>query len=103
MFSRTRKSLKVELGELETEKSNLVTFLNSKLKGKVTSSGKQVIVESETLSIKELQKIVLKFIYHQNLMNKYWIELQKNGVKINKFTHTEKHKNKKKSNTQLAR
>ena len=93
----------MELGELDSESTALANFLNTKLKVKVTTNGKQVIVESDTLSTKELKKIVLKFVYHRNLMNTYWVELHKNGVKINKFTHIEKHKNIKNSTTQLAR
>jgi hypothetical protein len=80
----------VDLGELEDEKEPLSSFLRSKLKVDVTSSGNKVLIDSENLSPQELKKLVNKFVYHQNLMNKYWVALENSVVKINKFKRAEK-------------
>jgi len=91
--------LKVDLGELKNEKEALSNFLRSKLKADVTSSGNRVILDSEELSSKELERIVNKFVYHRNLMNKYWVALEGGVVKINKLKHTEKREKQKKKGT----
>ena len=99
MFLRRKRKLKVDLGELKNEKEALSNFLRSKLKADVTSSGNRVILDSEELSSKELERIVNKFVYHRNLMNKYWVALEGGVVKINKLKHTEKREKQKKKGT----
>jgi len=95
LLLKRKKRLKVDLGELEDEKESLSSFLHSKLKLEVTSSGNKVSVNSENLPPKELKKLVNKFIYHKNLMNRYWVALEKGVVKINKFKRSEKHEKRK--------
>lgn len=90
MFRRRKRKLKVDLGELKDEKDSLSEFLSSKLKIDVTSSGNKLFVDSEKLSIKELERLVNKFVYHQNLMDKYWVGLENDVVKIEKFEHSKK-------------
>jgi len=80
----------VDLGELEDERESLSSFLRSKLKVDVTSSGNKVLVNSENLSSEELKRLINKFVYHRNLNNKYWVSLESGVVKINKFKHSEK-------------
>jgi len=99
LFLRRKRKLKVDLGELKNEKEALSNFLRSKLKADVTSSGNRVILDSEELSSKELERIVNKFVYHRNLMNKYWVALEGGVVKINKLKHTEKREKQKKKGT----
>jgi len=99
LFLRRKRKLKVDLGELKNEKESLSNFLRSKLKADVTSSGNRVILDSEELSSKELERIVNKFVYHRNLMNKYWVALEGGVVKINKLKHTEKREKQKKKGT----
>ncbi len=99
MFLRGKRELKVDLGELEDERESLSIFLRSKLKVDVTSSGNKVLVDSENLSSKELKRMVNKFVYHRNLMNKYWVALESGVVKINKFKRTEKKEKRKKKGT----
>ena len=89
----------MDLGELKDEKGPLSSFLRSKLKVDVTSSGNKVWVDSENLSSKELKRIVNKFVYHRNLMNKYWVALESGVVKINKFKRSEKQEKRKKKGT----
>ena len=89
----------MDLGELENEREALSIFLRSKLKVDVTSSGNKVSVDSENLSPKELKRLVNKFVYRRNIMNKYWVALEGGVVKINKFNRSEKHKKRKKKGT----
>ncbi len=96
MFWRGKRKLKVDLGELENETENLSSFLRSKLKVDVTSSGNKVLVDSENLSSKELKRLVNKFVYRRNLMNKYWVALESGVVKLNKFKRSEKKEKRKK-------
>lgn len=90
MFLRRKKKLKVDLGELKDERESLSNFLRSKLKVGVNSSGNKVFVDSKNLSSKELKRFVNKFVYHRNLNTKYWVALEGDVVKINKFKHSEK-------------
>ena len=99
MFLRRKRKLKVDLGELEDERESLSNFLRLKLKVDVTSSGNKVLVDSENLSSKELKRMVNKFVYHQNLMDKYWVALESDVVKINKFKRSEKEEKRKKKGT----
>ena len=99
MFLRRKRKLKVDLGESEDERESLSNFLRLKLKVDVTLSGNKVLVDSENLSSKELKRIVNKFVYHQNLMDKYWVALENDVVKINKFKRTEKKEKRKKKGT----
>ena len=99
MFMRRKRKLKVDLGELEDERESLSNFLRLKLKVDVTLSGNRVLVDSENLSSKELKRMVNKFVYHRNLMDKYWVALESNVVKINKLKRTEKKEKRKKKGT----
>jgi len=99
LFLRRKRKLKVDLGELKDERESLSSFLRSKLKVDVTSSGNKVLVDSENLSPQELKRMVNKFVYHRNLMNKYWVALESNVVKINKFKHAEKKEKRKRKGT----
>ncbi len=99
MFLRRKRKLKVDLGDLEDEKESLSSFLHSKFKVAVTSTGNKLLVDSENLSPKELKKMVNKFVYHRNLMNQYWVAQENDVVKINKFKHTEKKEKRKKKGT----
>lgn len=99
MFLRRKRKLKVDLGELEDERESLSSFLRLKLKVDVTSNGNKVLVDSENLSPEELKKLVNKFVYRRNLMNKYWVALESDVVKINKFKHVEKKEKRKRKGT----
>ena len=89
----------MDLGELGDERESLSSFLRSKLKVDVTSRGNKVLVNSENLSSKELKRMVNKFVYRRNLMNKYWVALESGVVKINKFKRSKKHEKRKKEGT----
>ena len=91
-----KRQLKVDLGEVKNEKESLVSYLRTKLEGNVASSGTDVIMNSENLSAKELERKVNKFVYNQELSNKYWVALEGEVVKVHKFKrHEEKRKRRK--------
>ena len=100
MFLRRKKRLEVDLGELEKDEKELVPdFLRSTLKVNVTLRGNIVLVDSEQVSLEELKRIVNKFVYHRNLNRKYWVALESNVVKINKFEKAKKQEKRKKETT----
>ena len=100
MLFRRKNKLKVDLGELQGEREHLYSFLHLSLKVDVTSSGNELLVDSEKLSPQKLKELVNKFVYHQNLNNRYWVALTSGVVKINKFKGVKKHKKRKKEGTQ---
>lgn len=95
MFLRGTRKLKVDLGELKDESEALSSFLHSKLKADVTLRGSKLLVDSEATSSKKLKRMVNKFVYHHNLNHKYWVGLEGDVVKINKFKHSKKKEEKK--------
>ena len=84
----------VDLGDLDNEKEHLSSFLQSNLEGSVTSSNNKLTVISENLSVRKLQRMVTKFIYHRNLNLTHWVSVEGTTVKINRFEGTAKKKEK---------
>jgi hypothetical protein len=99
LFLRRKRKLRIDLGDLEAESKSLSGFLRSKLEIDVTASGNKLSIDSENLTSKELRRLVNKFIYHRNLMSKYWVAVKDNGVEIKKLRHSEKHEEGKKKAT----
>lgn len=99
MILGRKKKLKVDLRDMKEEQESFSSFLRSKLKVDVTSSGNKILVDSEDLSSNDLRKMVNKFVYHRNLMNQYWVALESGVVKIHKFKRSEKKKKPKKKGT----
>jgi len=99
LFFRRKKKLEVDFGELQDERESLSSFLHSKLKVDVISSGNKVLVDSENLSPKELKRLVNRFVYHRSLNNLYWVALEGDVVKINKFKGVKKHEKRRKEGT----
>ena len=99
IFKHKNKSsteFQVDLGDLDNEKENLSSFLQSNLQASVVSSHNKLTVNSKNLSVRELQRVVTKFIYHRNLNLTHWVSIEGTTVKINRFKGTarkkEKHK-----------
>jgi hypothetical protein len=88
--------LQVDLDDLQNEKEQLASFLQSHLQVSVTPYGNKLRVNSEKLSAQELKRIMTKFVYHRNLNNTHWVSIEGTTVKINRFKRTakktEKHK-----------
>ena len=97
MFSLRKKKLKVELADLAEQREALSSFLRKTLKVDVTSDGKNVLVDSQELSLEDLKKLVNKFVYHHHLNNKYWVALESGGVRITKLKEMKKNGKQKKT------
>ena len=92
LFLRGNKKLTVDLGELKDECEALSSFLSSKLKVNVTSNGNKIFVDSNSSLSNELKRLVNKFVYRRRLNHKYWVALEDDVVKVNKFKRFEKKK-----------
>jgi phosphate starvation-inducible protein PhoH len=90
----------IELGDLQNEKEQLSSFLQSKLKVTVNQAGNKLTVKSEKLSVQELHHVVTKFIYHRNLNSTHWASTEGTTVTINRFKGTAKKNEKHKKNEQ---
>jgi hypothetical protein len=91
---KNKIELQVDLGDLDNEKELLSSFLQSNLQVSVTSSKNKLTVISENLSVRELQRVVTKFIYHRDLNLTHWVSVEGTTVKINRFKRTAKKKEK---------
>jgi hypothetical protein len=94
--NRRQIELQVDLGDLQNEKEHLSSFLQSNLKVSVAPVENKLIVNSEKLTARELQRVVTKFVYHRNFNRTHWVSIEGTTVKINRFKgaakKTEKHK-----------
>jgi hypothetical protein len=82
--------LQVDLGDLQNEKENLTSFLQLHLKVPVSQVEDKVRVNSEKVSVQELQHVVTKFVYPRDLNNTHWVSVDGATVKINRFEVIEK-------------
>jgi hypothetical protein len=82
--------LRVDLGDLQNEKEQLTSFLQSRLQVSVTPFGNKLMVNSEKLSAEELRRVVTKFVYHRNFNDTHWVSIGGTTVKINRFKRTAK-------------
>ncbi len=85
MFFGYRNKLQVDLGDLQGEKENLSSFLHSKLKVDIVPIENKLVVDSEQIPAQELQRLVIKFVYHRNLNTTHWACIEGKTVKINCF------------------
>ncbi len=82
--------LQVDLGDLQNEKENLTVFLQLHLKVSVSQVEDKLRVDSENVSLQELQHVVTKFVYHRDLNGTHWVSVEGATVKINRFKGIEK-------------
>jgi hypothetical protein len=90
-----RKRFKVDLGELEEEKESLISFLHKTVDRDVISDDHSILVDSENLSVQELERLVNKFVYRRHLNNECWVALEGGAVKIHRFEGKKAKKKKK--------
>lgn len=90
--NKSSTELQVDLGDLDNEKERLSGFLESNLQVSVVSSHNKLTVNSKKLSVRELQRVVTKFIYRKNLNLTHWVSIEGATVKINRFKGTAKKK-----------
>jgi len=70
--NKSQNELKVDLGDLQNEKENLTSFLQLHLKVSVSQVEVKLRVDSEKMSMQELQHVVSKFVYHRDLNGSHW-------------------------------
>ena len=89
--NKSQSEFEVDLGDLQNEKENLTSFLQLHLKVSVSQVEDKLKVDSETVSLPELQHVVNKFVYHRDLNNTHWVSVEgASTVKINRFKVIEK-------------
>jgi len=91
--NKSQSELQVDLGDLQNEKENLTSFLQLHLKVSVSQVEDKLRVDSETVSLQELEHVVNKFVYHRDLNNTYWVSAEGSTVKINKLKVIAKEEN----------
>ena len=77
--------VKIDVGDLDSEKENLANFLH--IEFQLDSS---IIREGLKLNMDEapaiaLARMVNKFVYRKNLNRTHWVAVKNNVVKINRF------------------
>jgi len=96
-----KNKLQVDLGDLQNEKERLANFLQANLNTPVTSERDKLTLESEKLSISDLQKEVTKYVHRHNLSRAYWVSAEGKTVKFNRFRgHLKKKEKQKEQPTQ---
>jgi hypothetical protein len=75
---------------LKDERESLSSFLSSKLEADVALKGNKILVTQDSFSSEELKKLVNKFVYHHHLNHMFWVALEGDVVKVNKFKHCDK-------------
>ena len=79
----------VDLRELENERSNLSTFLRSKIQGEITIDGMRVVVDAreERLSPREVRTSVKRFLHSRGFSTTYRVTVEQELVRISKRRH----------------
>ena len=90
MLFKNSKLLRVDVGDLQSEKENLSDFLRSHFKVVSSLNNEGLELNDEDVSPQELERMVNKFVYHRNLNITHYVALEKNVVKINRFEHSKK-------------
>ena len=94
LLFKHKSVVKVDMADLDTEKTNLANYLSSqfKLNSSITSKGLELNLGDVPIS--SLAVMVKRFVYHKNLNTTHWVSVENNVVKINKFKTTTKKKEK---------
>ncbi len=94
LLFKHKSVVKVDMADLDAEKTSLANFLESqfKLKSSITSKGLEI--NAENVPAYSLLSMVKKFLYHKNLNSTHWVSVENNVVKINKFKGNTKKKEK---------
>jgi hypothetical protein len=76
----------VDLRELESERSNLSTFLRSKIQGEITIDGMRVVVDTgeERLSPREVKTSVKRFLHSRGFSTTYRVTVEQGLVRVSR-------------------
>ena len=94
MLFKHKSTIKVDMADLDAEKTNLSNYLSSQYKVNSSETSKGLELNIETSEISKAVMMVKKFIYHKNLNTTHWVNAENNVVKINRFKGTAKKKEK---------
>ena len=86
--NRDQTKFEVDLGDLQNEREHLSSFLQSNLRVIVVPVENKLILNSEKLSLQELQRLVTKFVYRRNFNSTHWASIEGTTVRINRFKVT---------------
>jgi hypothetical protein len=92
LLFKHKSLVKVDMADLEVEKENLANFLLSQFKLNSSITPKGLELNMEDVPTYSLARMVKKFVYHKNLNNTHWVNVENNVVKINRFKGTTKKK-----------
>ena len=94
MLFKHKSNVKVDMADLDAEKTNLAEFLSSQYKVNSTITSKGLELKMEDAPISTAVIMVKKFIHHKNLSSTHWVNAENNVVKIYKFKGNAKKKEK---------
>jgi hypothetical protein len=99
LLFKHKSVVKVDMADLDAEKTDLANFLHSPFKLNSSTTPKGLELNAEDVPIYSLAIMVKKFVYHKNLNSTHWVTVENNVVKINRFKNTTKKKEKHKKST----
>ena len=85
MLFKHKSTVKVDMADLDAEKTNLSSFIASQYQITSSETSKGLELNMETAEIAHAVMMVKKFIYHKNLNATHWVNAENNVVKIYKF------------------
>jgi hypothetical protein len=90
MLFKHKSTIKVDMADLEAEKTNLSNYLSNQYKINSSETSNGLELNMETSEISHAVMMVKKFIYHKNLNATHWVNAENNVVKIYKFKGAKK-------------
>ena len=94
MLFKHKSNVKVDMADLDSEKTNLAEFLSTQHKINSTITSKGLELKMEDAQISSAVMMVKKFIHRKNLSSTHGVNAENNVVKIYKFKGTAKKKEK---------
>ena len=94
MLFKHKSIVKVDMADLDSQKTQLADFLCNKFKLNSSITAKGLDLDMEVVPTYSLAVMVKKFLYHKNLNSTHWVSVENNVVKINRFKDTAKKKEK---------
>ena len=85
MLFKHKSTVKVDMADLDAEKTNLSNFLTSQYKVNSTETSKGLELNMETSEISNAVTMVKKFIHNKNLSSTHGVNAENNVVKIYRF------------------
>jgi hypothetical protein len=85
MLFKHKSTIKVDMADLDAEKTNLSNFLSSKYKVNSTETSKGLELNMENADVSNAITMVKKFIHNKNLSSTHWVNAENNVVKIYRF------------------